>query len=166
MNYQRLTGLITLCLSLFYSSYNFAAPLNPGSYKIVKVSRLDAQDYNQGRAMDNLGYQFNYVDKFYYQGLLSESHVGEVHFIEWRCSRIPRGGEKIQLQFEYRTVNDSAIKKKNIDIFVDHGGFFETPLEHKGENFLKEGRIESWKVTLLKEGKILDYRTSVFWTEV
>jgi hypothetical protein len=151
---------------VFYPANNFAVPLISGHYKIVKVSRLDARDFNRGRSMDNLGYEFNYVDKFYYQGYLSEDQIGEYYFIEWKCSKIPRGGEKIQLQFEYRTVNDSTLKKKNIDVFVDRGGFFQTPLERKGEIFLKEGRVESWKVTILKEGKILDYRTSALWTEI
>jgi hypothetical protein len=126
---------------------------------------LDAEDYDLGRKNDNLAYQFNYVDKFYTKERLPESAVGEYHFIEWKCSNVSRAGEKIQLQFEYRTVNNPAIQKKNIDIFVDRKGFYETPVEHKGESFLKEGRIESWKVTILKEGKVLDYQRSAFWTE-
>jgi len=153
-----------LCSFGFMESFANAAQVN--SYRIVKVDQKDALYQDFGKKRNDLGYQFLYIDKFYnpYTPLPAES-AGEDYIVEWRCSGVPKSGEKIVLRLEYVTENDSSIKTKDTEIFVDRNGFYETAISHRGEEFSKEGSISSWKVSILRENAVVDAESSRMWVK-
>lgn len=155
-----------LLLCSFGFMESFAGAAQAHSYQIVKVDQKDAIYQDLGKRKNDLGYQFLYVDKFYnpYTPLPAES-AGEDYVIEWRCSGVPKTGEKIMLRLEYMTENDSNIKTKDMEILVDRNGFFETTISHRGEEFAKDGNISSWKVSILRENAVVDTEASRMWAD-
>jgi hypothetical protein len=153
-----------LLLCSFGFMESFAAAAQANSYQIVKVDQKDAIYQDLGKKKNDLGYQFLYIDKFYNPHTpLPVEEAGEDYVVEWRCSGVPKTGEKIVLRLEYVTENDSAIKTKDTEILVDRNGFFETTISHRGEEFAKNGNISSWKVSILRENAVVDAETSRMW---
>ncbi|MBI1869614.1 MAG: hypothetical protein HYS07_00300 [Chlamydiae bacterium] len=147
--------------SLVFSDLEVRIP-----FSIEKVTQRDSASYDQGRPSTPLGYQFNYFDKFYSPPQLSSNHQGEIFIVEWNCSKVLSKKEEFQIIFSYRSTEDWTIHHKKLDVSIDRTGFYETAIEHVGEEFQKEGRVESWKVVLLnKEGTPLSQKTSTLWTE-
>ncbi|MBI1883398.1 MAG: hypothetical protein HYS08_04235 [Chlamydiae bacterium] len=134
------------------------------TFSIEKVTRQNSQYHDLGRPHNDLGYEISYIDKFYSPQNLPPEEVGESHRIEWKCSQLTQP-QTLQLQFEYRLAGDNALHKKMLEVSVDRTGLYETEVEHKGEEFAKEGPVDVWKVTLLKDGKILAQQASNLWVD-
>lgn len=160
-----LANMVFLILSMAFTSQ--AEDLQASSSircRIEKITRKEMNFYDTGRAEDNTGYQYKNYDKFYWpKKELPDSEKGEYHDIEWRCWGLDKKEHKFQLEFEYRAENVIEKKKVILDLSVDKDGFYETPIEHKGEAYQKEGRIEAWKASLLLDGKVLAVKTSTLW---
>lgn len=136
------------------------------THDILKVYHKALQYDTQGHQTNDTGYQFDYFDKFYqHEKELPSSEMGERYVVEWKSSNVPASGENIRFHFEYRTAGDASIQKKDIDVLVDQNGFYETSIDHKGEEFIQKGEIEAWKITLLQNEKVFDVERSAFWTD-
>lgn len=155
---------LLLCSFGFVESFVGASQVN--SYQIVKVDQKDALYQDMGKRKNDLGYQFLYIDKFYNPNTPNPAReAGEDYVVEWRCSGVPKTGEKIILRLEYMTENDSSPKVKDLEIAVDRNGFYETTISHRGEEFSKDGSIHSWKVSILKENAVVDSKSSRMWAK-
>ncbi len=135
------------------------------SYQIAKISQKLIKYDEEGRQGNGLVYQVDYFDKFYQKRLLPASQMGELYIVEWRASGVPSVGEKLIFSFEYRASDINEVKKKDIEIFVNQNDFYETPIEHIGEEFANEGEIEAWKLTISRNGTPIDVRQSNFWID-
>lgn len=158
--------IFTLILfSLFFLMSRVYAESMGASYQIAKISQKLVKYDEAGRQGNGLGYQFDYFDKFYQKRILPASQMGELYIVEWRASGVPSSGEKLIFSFEYRASDISDIKKKDIEVFVNQNDFYETPIEHIGDEFANEGEIETWKLTILRDGIPMDIRQSNFWID-
>ncbi len=158
------TFILTLFSIFFLISRSYAESMG-SSYQIAKVSQKLVKYDEQGRQGNDLGYQFDYFDKFYQKHALPASQMGELYIIEWKASGVPSSGEKLTFHFEYRASDSNDIKKKDVDIFVNQNDFYETPIEHIGDEFANEGEIEAWKLTVLRNGTRIDEQQSNFWID-
>ena len=157
---------IFLSVSLVSTAEETSETLSAVHCKIEKVTRKEMLNYDEGRAEDNTGYQYKNYDKFYWpKKELPASEKGEYHDIEWRCWGLEGKEHQFQLVFEYDAENTVQKKKIVIDLSVKKDGFYETPVEHKGEDFQKDGRIEAWRASLRLDGKVLAVKTSTLWSD-
>lgn len=139
-----------------------------GIYSVVKVDQKNLEYKDLGRkTTGSAAHRFGYLDKFYAQqgSVLPSEEGGESYVVTWRAQEIATSPEHLQLQFEYRTSKASAILKKVLDIDVDRSGLYETSIERKRDEILKEGSINAWRIFIVKEGEILAQRASELWGE-
>lgn len=86
--------------------------------------------------------------------LLPVAEQGEEFQVDW-------SGRGVTLvQFEYRQVNaPDRITSQDCRVSRRHSAIFWI----RGENFLKQGSVSAWRVTLWRDGELLAEKHSLLW---
>ena len=144
----------------------FSIRAEAGDFKIVKVSREPIGQSNFGKAQNDVGYQLLYIDKFYPpRKTLPTDIKGELYLVKWSSRGVAKSGETVQLVFEYTALNEADIRRKELSLSLDSQGLYETPIEHIGEEYIKEGRISAWRVSMTRNNQALSQVKSALWTQ-
>lgn len=93
-----------------------------------------------------------------------EEKLGQYYNLKWEDTTpdIP-----LDLVFEcQRAGSGSRIHKQTIHYPAGRsGGEVDVPLEFTGKDYVKWGRVMTWKATLLQEGQEISRRTSYLWQD-
>ena len=150
--FSLLFGILTFCQFVSASEQESA-------FSIGRVWKVDKQKSDAGRVVDYSGKR--HFDKFYQQeSQLTPEEVGEEYMINWNAQET---SSNITLKFEYIPVKTTDIKIEEIQFESVQEGPQRTVIEHKGASFQDQGRIRSWRVSILQGDKILARRESSFW---
>jgi len=132
-----------------------------GKFYIVKVNRIEKKWV---LPPDRRGFMGSYgLRKFNYARLLPPEQRGEHYIITWRYRGKELSGNFI-LKFEYKTVNNS--KKPYVEQYSRTNikrGAYKWTFKNTGDTFLKQGRVDRWRVRLIYKEKVVAEKRSATW---
>ncbi len=140
----------------------------PPSFKILEVKReiryytIDGSLRARKGSMDFAGR--GRVDKFRYADIkLEPDQRGEDYVIRWKCKSAERLTDPVILRFEYVYTNAEPPSRTD-KVYRDiKSGRFKYAWHNIGEDFVRDGRVVSWKYSLLYRGEEVDHIQSPLW---
>ena len=104
------------------------------------------------------------VDKFRYADIMLEpDQRGEEYIVRWKCKASKRLADPVVLRFEYVYTNaepPSTTEKVYREL---KPGKFIYFWHNIGDDYVKNGRVVSWKCSLLYRGEEVDHIQSPLW---
>lgn len=84
---------------------------------------------------------------------------GNYYNFFWRTSK----KSDVTVRFEYRQAALDNYVMAQERYYPDTSGSHKSPFEVAGDDYLESGRVTSWRVLLIVEGRIVAFRQSFMW---
>ncbi|MFC1668252.1 hypothetical protein ACFL1T_02560 [Chlamydiota bacterium] len=154
---------VSVCL-IFVSSYIVGSETSLGySFKIIKVSREELLTDDEGKPPQFLGER--HIEKFSLKRELQEDKKGEVFTVFWKSVSRAIPEDAVYVMFAFRRNNSIEVEKKVQAFTLYRRGKYEARFENIGKDYFEKGKIETWKIAILYQGKILAQKLSAQWSE-
>ena len=140
----------------------------PPSFDIIEVKR-EIREYIIDGSLRERGGSTHFagrgmVEKFRYADIMLEpDQRGEDYMIRWRCRAGDKLGDPVVLRFEYVYTNaepPSTTEKIYREI---KPGRFKYFWHNIGDDYVRNGRVVSWKCSLIYRGEEVDHIQSPLW---
>ncbi len=88
--------------------------------------------------------------------------LGQYYTVLW-SDRDGAGSGEVEVFFEFQQGKTGSLVKKRTSTFAAGDDSGKTVFSVIGDDYTKGGKVLSWKISLLRGGKVLDTKQSYLW---